>query len=90
MPHPPAIAQEFAAKRCTADAVLRHIAPGSELRVGVANGEPATVIDAIEAAADGLRDVRLHQMFPLRQRRYIDGAFPGLRHVSWFLSPRQS
>ncbi len=87
MSHPPAIAQELAAKRCTADAVLRHIAPGSELLVGVANGEPATVVDAIEAAADGLRDVRMHQMFPLRQRRYIDGAFPGLRHVSWFLSP---
>jgi acyl-CoA hydrolase len=26
-------------------------------------------------------------MLPLHRRRYIDGAFPGLRHVSWFLSP---
>jgi acyl-CoA hydrolase len=26
-------------------------------------------------------------MLPLRLRRYIDGAYPGLRHVSWFLSP---
>lgn len=87
MSHPPAIAAQLAARRCSADAVLPHLEPGSEVLVGLANGEPATVLDAIEAAADGLRDVRLHQMFPLRSRRYIDGAFPGLRHVSWFLSP---
>src|SRR5260221_309001 len=87
MAHPPAIAEQLAASRCSADAVLRYLEPGSEVLVGLANGEPATVLDAIEAAADGLRDIRLHQMFPLRSRRYIDGAFPGLRHVSWFLSP---
>jgi acyl-CoA hydrolase len=87
MTHPPAIAEQLAASRCSADAVLPYLKTGSEVLVGLANGEPATVLDAIEAAADGLRDVRLHQMFPLRPRRYIDGAFPGLRHVSWFLSP---
>src|SRR3712207_8809694 len=26
-------------------------------------------------------------MFPYRERRYMHGVFPGLRHVSWFLSP---
>jgi acyl-CoA hydrolase len=26
-------------------------------------------------------------MMPLRERRYMHGDFPGLRHVSWFLSP---
>src|SRR5215204_5897016 len=26
-------------------------------------------------------------MFPYRERHYIHGVFPGLRHVSWFLSP---
>ena len=57
--------------------------------VGVANGEPVQQIDAIEAAAEErLQDVRLHQMVPLRSRRYIDGDCPGrLRHVAWFLSP---
>lgn len=75
------------AKRGPAEAVLAHIAPGAELIVGVANGEPATVIDAIEAAAASLEDVRLHQMLPVRDRPYFHGERPGLRHVSWFLSP---
>ena len=70
-----------------AEAVLEHIADGAHVIVGVANGEPVRIIDTIEANADRVHDVRLHQMFPLRKRRYIDGEFPGLRHVSWFLSP---
>src|SRR5262249_49333111 len=68
-------------------AVIEHLRDGSDVVVGVANGEPARVLDAIEANAERFRNLRLHQMLPLRQRRYIDGAFPGLRHVSWFLSP---
>src|SRR5262245_43826962 len=70
-----------------AEAVLEHIADGAHVIVGVANGEPASILDTIEANAERFHDVRLHQMLTLRKRRYIDGAFPGLRHVSWFLSP---
>ncbi len=74
-------------KRSGPEAVLDLLPPGADGIVGLANAEPVTVIDAIEAGADKLRDVRLHQMFPLRARRYIDGEVPNLRHVSWFLSP---
>lgn len=76
-----------AAKRCAADEVMQHIEAGSDVIVGAANGEPVGVLDAIEAASESLADVRLHQMIPLRPRPYIDGLRPGLRHVSWFLSP---
>lgn len=75
----------LAAKKTTASAVLDHIADGDDLIVGVANGEPVTVLDAIEAA-DRLSGVRVHQMLPLRDRDYFHGRVPGLRHVSWFLS----
>ncbi len=78
---------ELDSKRCPAEAVLERIEPGADLIVGLGNGEPATVIDAIEAGAERLREVRLHQMLPLRDRAYIDGRVPNLRHVSWFLSP---
>src|SRR5262245_52869302 len=69
------------------EAVLEHIPDGADVVVGLGNGEPVCILDAIEANADRFRALRLHQMLPLRKRRYIDGAFPGLRHVSWFLSP---
>jgi acyl-CoA hydrolase len=82
-----AIGEAIAAKRRTAADVLPHIAVGGDVVVGLGNGEPKTVIDAIEAGAERLDEVRLHQMLPLRDRPYIDGAVKGLRHVSWFLSP---
>ena len=67
--------------------MLDQLPPGSDVIVGLGNGEPVTVIDAIEDGAEHLREVTLHQMLPLRDRRYIDGEIPNLHHVSWFLSP---
>jgi acyl-CoA hydrolase len=87
MTHPPDIRSGLDAKRCAPEAVLDQLPPGAVAIVGLGNGEPVTVIDAIEAGAEQLRDVRLHQMLPLRDRRYINGEVPNLRHVSWFLSP---
>jgi acyl-CoA hydrolase len=76
----------LASRLCPPEAVLDHVIDGSDVIVGVANGAPDTVLDAIEAGAGRFDDVRLHQMLPLRDRAYIRGELPGLRHVSWFLS----
>jgi len=87
MSHPPDIGSALDAKRCPPEAVLDQLPPGADAIVGLGNGEPVTVIDAIEDGAGTLRNVRLHQMLPLRDRRYINGEIPNLHHVSWFLSP---
>jgi acyl-CoA hydrolase len=81
------IDEELGRRRRSAEDVLELIPEGGQVVVGTANGEPVSVLDAIEAGAAGLRDVRLHQMLPLRSRPSIEGELPGLRHVSWFLSP---
>src|SRR5215217_9221704 len=83
----PTIRAALSEKRRHPEAVLDHIGEGDDLIVGMFNSEPLTVIDAIEAGAKRLSGVRIHQMFPFRERRYMHGAFPDLRHVSWFLSP---
>jgi acyl-CoA hydrolase len=68
-------------------AVLAHIEAGADLIVPLANGEPIALLDAIEAAADDLDGVRVHQMHALHDRPYLHGAFGDhLRHVSYFLS----
>jgi acyl-CoA hydrolase len=70
-----------------AAAVLEHIGPGTDIIVPLANGEPMTLLDAIEGAAEELRGVRVHQMHALRDRPYLHGAFGDrLHHVSYFLS----
>ncbi|MBV8990829.1 MAG: acetyl-CoA hydrolase/transferase family protein [Solirubrobacterales bacterium] len=82
------ISQRLAELRCPPEAAMKWIRPGADVIVGAANGEPKRVLDAIEAHADRLDGVRLHQMLALRSRRYIEGECRGLRHVSWFLSPQ--
>jgi acyl-CoA hydrolase len=71
----------------TPEAVLDHLSPGADIIVPLANGEPVSVLDAIEAANESLRGVRVHQMHALHDRRYLHGDFGDrLRHVSYFLS----
>jgi acyl-CoA hydrolase len=70
-----------------ADAVLDHIGRRADLIVPLANGEPVTLLDAIERAAEHLDGVRVHQMHALHDRPYLHGAFGDrLQHVSYFLS----
>ena len=69
------------------EAVLDHIADGDDLIVPVANGEPAGVVAAIDAGAERLTGVRIHQMHALHDHPYLHGARrPHLEHVSYFLS----
>ena len=69
------------------EAVLTLVGKGTDLVVPLANGEPVGVLDAIEAAADQLSGVRVHQMHVLHDRGYLDGRHGDrLRHISYFLS----
>jgi acyl-CoA hydrolase len=69
------------------EAVLDLVAPGSDLIVPLANGEPVSILDTVEAAADRLERVHVHQMHVLHDRPYLDGRHGDrLRHVSYFLS----
>lgn len=87
MSHPPPIRETLIQKRRKPEDVLEHICSGDDVIVGMFNSEPITVMDALEASTENLSGVRIHQMFPFRERPYMHGDIPGLRHVSWFLSP---
>ncbi len=70
-----------------AEDVLTHIDDGADLIVPLANGEPVSVLDAIEANATKFAGVRVHQMHALHDRPYLHGAVRDhLLHVSYFLS----
>jgi acyl-CoA hydrolase len=67
--------------------VLDQIGQGTQIIVPLANGEPTAVLDAIEAEAERLDGVRIHQMHALHDRRYLAGEFgERLMHISYFLS----
>ena len=68
--------------------VLPLLDDGADLIVPLANGEPVSLLDAIEAAAPSFRGVRVHQMHALHDRPYLHGTVrEHLLHVSYFLSP---
>jgi hypothetical protein len=48
--------------------VLDLVPTGADVIVPVHHGEPHTVMDALEAGADRLSGVRVHQMDPARSR----------------------
>lgn len=74
-------------KAASPDALLDHIGPDADLIVPISNGEPVTLLDAVERHADRLERVEVHQMHALRDRPMMHGAFGDrLRHVSYFLS----
>jgi len=69
------------------EAVLDLIEAGTNIIVPLANGEPVSLLDAVEAAAERLTGVRVHQMHALHDRPYLDGRHGDrLRHISYFLS----
>lgn len=70
------------------EAVLDLIEDDADLIVPLANGEPVSVLDAVEANAARFRGVRVHQMHALHDRPYLHGSVRDhLLHVSYFLSP---
>jgi acyl-CoA hydrolase len=71
-----------------AEDVLHLVEDGADLIVPLANGEPVTLLDAIEANATRWTGVRVHQMHALHDRPYLHGSVRDhLLHVSYFLSP---
>ena len=70
------------------EAVLGLIGDGDDLIVPLANGEPVSVLDVVEAEAERFDGVRVHQMHALHDRPYLHGKVRShLAHVSYFLSP---
>lgn len=68
--------------------VLNFVTDGSQLVVPLALGEPPTLIEVLEDNCDQFTGVRIHQMDPLVQRRYIRGEYGDrLRHVGYYLGP---
>ncbi|HEY5421951.1 MAG TPA: acetyl-CoA hydrolase/transferase C-terminal domain-containing protein [Ilumatobacteraceae bacterium] len=71
----------------TADAVVEHIGANADIILPLANGEPVTLMDAVEANAEQWSGVRVHQMHAVHDRPYLHEKFgDNLRHISYFLS----
>lgn len=75
-------------KATTPEVLLDLVPPRADLIVPLANGEPPSLIDALDQHHERLNGVRIHQMHALYDHEYLQGAYrEHLGHVSYFLSP---
>ncbi|TQR12903.1 acetyl-CoA hydrolase/transferase family protein [Psychrobacillus soli] len=74
-------------KQLTDRQVIDLIEKDADIIFPLTNGEPHKLLDILEANANELTNVKIHQLLSLKSRPYMEGAFPGkLKHVSYFLS----
>lgn len=73
-------------KKLNSQEVTELIDKGADIIVPIANGEPIRLLDILEENVEKLEGVKIHQLLALRSRRYIQGEFEQLKHVSYFLS----
>lgn len=67
--------------------IIEFIPPNADIILPLTNGEPHKLLDILEENANDLVNVKVHQLLSLKQRPYMEGAFPDkLKHVSYFLS----
>jgi acyl-CoA hydrolase len=67
--------------------VIDLVPPGADVIVPLANGEPVSLVSALDEHADRLDGVDVHQMHALHDHPYLHGKRrPNLNHRSYFLS----
>lgn len=54
--------------------------------VSMANGEPDYILNLIDEHPEAFTNLTIHQMLELKDCRYIQGEYPNIRYVSYFLS----
>lgn len=71
----------------SASAIIDQLAAGTAIFVPLANGEPVTLIDALDQAGPALRGITVHQMHAVHDHPFMAGIYGSkLRYVSYFLS----
>ena len=70
-----------------AASVAAHVEDGSAIIVPIANGEPVSLISALDARGAQVQGITVHQMHALHDHPYLHAVHGDrLRHMSYFLS----
>src|SRR5688500_11925930 len=70
-----------------AASVVTRVADGSAIIVPIVNGEPVSLISAIDERGDRVQGLTVHQMHALHDHPYLHAVHGDrLRHMSYFLS----
>ncbi|MCM3571403.1 acetyl-CoA hydrolase/transferase family protein [Neobacillus mesonae] len=57
-----------------------------DLIAAMGNGEPDFILSAIDENPNAFSSLKIHQILEMKNRQYIQGEFPNIRYVSYFMS----
>src|SRR5690625_1738818 len=73
-------------KEKTIEEILSIISEHEDVIVSMGNGEPDYILSAIDQNPDAFSSLKIHQMLEMNHRKYINGEYPHIRYVSYFLN----
>ncbi|WP_246521473.1 acetyl-CoA hydrolase/transferase family protein [Ornithinibacillus massiliensis] len=83
---PTMLPHEIIALDNTQSEILSLLSNYQHIIVSMANGEPDYILNLIDEHPEAFTNLTIHQMLELKDRRYIQGEYPNIRYVSYFLS----
>ncbi len=85
--NPDLLKDQYHARLVTAATAVECIKPNNDVVVAFGVAETPVLLDAMANRKDQLREVRIHQMIPMRPAKYLEpGMDEHFTHVSWFTS----
>ncbi|MCR2820061.1 acetyl-CoA hydrolase/transferase family protein [Lederbergia panacisoli] len=66
--------------------ILSLLSKYHDVIVSMGNGEPDYILNLIDENPGAFSFLRLHQILEMKNRQYIQGEFPNIRYVSYFMN----
>lgn len=73
-------------KEKSLDEILSIISKHPDVIVSMGNGEPDYILTAIDENPSVFSSLKIHQILEMKNRNYIQGEYPTIRYVSYFLN----
>lgn len=66
--------------------ILNLIENDTDIIIPLGNGEPDLILTAIDENPYHFTSLRIHQMLELKERNYMNGVYPHIRYISYFMN----
>jgi len=73
-------------KKVTDEQLIELLSNYRDVIVSMGNGEPNHILSTIDGHGQALGPTNIHQILEMKNRKYIQGAFPHIRYISYFLN----
>ncbi|WP_349305660.1 hypothetical protein [Bacillus sp. FJAT-49711] len=66
--------------------ILSILSKYHDVIVSIGNGEPDFILNMIDENPNAFPSLRIHQILEMKNRQYIQGEFPNIQYISYFMN----